>query len=157
ERQRQVRTSLAQHLEEPARNSLKGVPLEDLDQLSPEHLQRAGEMIASGKFDEKVGAELYAAAKAKSPGLSEQDFQKGLRGAVESVTAGRELEKAATVKRREVVLGSVPDEGRAALAGLDDEGIKVVKQLMESGAKGSPMLREELFRAAAKDNPALEK
>ncbi|HZN91712.1 MAG TPA: hypothetical protein VFB81_03380, partial [Myxococcales bacterium] len=146
---KQVRGALSVHLEDSAKGALKGLELEDLAQLPPEHVQAAGKMIASGTYDERAGAELFLAARAKSPALTEKEFTARLKGAVDAVTTTRKMEKEAVQARREAVLGPKKDEAHAALSGLDDDGIKVVKHLMDSGAEGSPLLKEALYQQAA--------
>ncbi|HVE83219.1 MAG TPA: hypothetical protein VND93_10250, partial [Myxococcales bacterium] len=154
---KQVQRALGEGLEGPARKYLKDVPTEGLEKLAAGELQRAAEMIRSGQFDEKTAAELYAAAKAKSPGLQEDAFHKNLRQAVETVALGRQVEQAARVKQRMDVLSAVSEEGRAAFADLPDDSVRQVKKLLDTGARGSPQLRESLYRAALAENPRLER
>lgn len=154
---KQVQRALGEELEGPARKYLKDVPVEGLDKLGPADLRKASAMIKAGELDEAAAAQLLQSAKKANPGLNEEAFQANLKKAVQAVAAGRELERAARVKTRAEVLGSIAEEGRAAFADLPDDAVAKVKKLLSADAKASDQLKDQLYRAAAAENPGLKR
>jgi hypothetical protein len=154
---KQVQRALGEGLEGPARKYLKDVPTEGLDKLGKADLEKVSAMIKSGQMDEAVAAQLLAAAKKASPELNAEQFQANLKRAVESVAMGREMERAGRAKARADVLAAVSEEGRAAFADLPDDAISKVKKLLTTDGKASDQLKDQLYRAAAAENPGLKK
>ena len=155
QRDKRVRTQLVSGLEGPVRRSMRDVPLEGLDRLSPDQLQQAADMIARGNFDLDTANTMLRAAKAEDPDVDDAVFVNNLRHAVEAARLARQAEHDIRHRQREDVLEAVPEAARVLLTDVPDKTITQIKRLFDQESTGTPQQRESLFREARKTNPDL--
>ena len=155
EHQQRVRDQLAASMDPMVAERFRSMPIEGIDKLPELELELAAAMIRSGNFDQGQADALLRTARSSDPELDGFAFMRTLQSAVETTRLAQQAQLEIKAKQRAFVTEHAPDDARILFAGLPDEGIAKVKQLLQSEDAGTRQQQDELFRMAREVDPEL--
>lgn len=155
EHQQQVRSQLLGNLDPEVADRLNKMSVDGIDKLTEVEIRLAADMIQSGRFNSDKADALLSKARSRDSEVDGFSFLRNLQSAVEAVGIARQARIEMQIERRKFVMNHVPEEARLIFAGMSEEGVAKVKDLLESDDSASPKQREELFRMARDVDPEL--
>ncbi|OZG70288.1 hypothetical protein BTA51_26570 [Hahella sp. CCB-MM4] len=155
--QHQMRERMIQQLPEPVRNVLKDIPMQGLEHLPDAQLPKLAEAMARGRLTAEETDSFLRAARESNPELDAVTFLKNLNSAVQSARLAQEAHTRILQKQRSEVLRDVPDADAALFSRFSDEQIAILRSAMSEGEAPSSHRLNELFEAALKIDPTIDR